>query len=393
MTQWWTSSSALQNALTTSAICPGARHTGKLCWDGTQTRCQPGERRAPELGTCCSVKKGKKSLHLSVAFQWEAKYYTQVCRCVMNAILAISFWLQYVFSQSQFVAHLTWHHVRLCVCVSCHLHIFKQDMYIWMGSDCMRHSNMPACNMNLVYCIRSTSVCSVCMTQWCHCLVNGCLDFVMIWTWLPWFGHGCHDLDMVAMIGTRDQLCWLAESCKIVFFFYRLVSIQNTAHRESALQRVHHILDSIHNEWALHMQQSWHGVTLLRCRQPDYLCGSAAHTITRYTTKKKTFTPWPAIYGACFVQQPKHHSVNSTVCRRFQGLPIGLQAICNWMAPAATGIYTTIVSLCYHNYTIVLSQLHHCHINLDFQVHVPFDFTLVQLVSWWSSCLCIDNCP
>ena len=37
---------------------------------------------------------------------------------------------------------------------------------------------------------------------------------------------------------------------------YRLVSIQNIAHRESALQRVHQILESIHNEWAQHMQQS-----------------------------------------------------------------------------------------------------------------------------------------
>ncbi|DBB05306.1 hypothetical protein WJX82_004173 [Trebouxia sp. C0006] len=36
----------------------------------------------------------------------------------------------------------------------------------------------------------------------------------------------------------------------------RLVSVQNMAHRESAMQRVNQILDSIHNEWAQHMQQS-----------------------------------------------------------------------------------------------------------------------------------------
>ncbi|KAL0017927.1 hypothetical protein WJX77_004619 [Trebouxia sp. C0004] len=36
----------------------------------------------------------------------------------------------------------------------------------------------------------------------------------------------------------------------------RLVNIQNIAHKESALQRVHQILDRIHNEWAQHMQQS-----------------------------------------------------------------------------------------------------------------------------------------
>ncbi|KAL0035698.1 hypothetical protein WJX79_009126 [Trebouxia sp. C0005] len=36
----------------------------------------------------------------------------------------------------------------------------------------------------------------------------------------------------------------------------RLVSVQNVAHRESALQRTHQILDSIHNEWAQHTQQS-----------------------------------------------------------------------------------------------------------------------------------------
>ncbi|KAA6423932.1 MAG: hypothetical protein FRX49_05891 [Trebouxia sp. A1-2] len=36
----------------------------------------------------------------------------------------------------------------------------------------------------------------------------------------------------------------------------RLVSVQHVAHRESALQRTHQILDSIHNEWAQHTQQS-----------------------------------------------------------------------------------------------------------------------------------------
>ncbi len=64
--------------------------------------------------------------------------------------------------------------------------------------------------------------------------------------------------------------------------------------------------------------------TLLRCRQPDCFFGSTANNTTE-TSKKKTFGPWPARYVACFVQQRKHHSMNLTICRRFQGLPSHLQ--------------------------------------------------------------------